>query len=107
MSAGLSTTITITFTPQLNQDIDSYLPLLSETGPINIPLICTCKKALISVEEPKINFGHVIYGEQCSKNLKFKNDGALPTKIFIKTQDGKTIPFVNQEELTKRIEEQN
>ena len=30
MSAGLSTTITITFTPQLNEDIDSFFPILSE-----------------------------------------------------------------------------
>ena len=38
MSAGLSTSVTITFTPQLNKDIDSYLPILSETGKIKIPL---------------------------------------------------------------------
>jgi len=60
MSAGLSTTITITFTPQLNQDINGVLPLLSETGIINIPLVCTCKKALVylaSEEQSKVNFG--------------------------------------------------
>jgi hypothetical protein len=95
MSAGLSTTITITFTPQLNQDIDQSFPILSEQGVINIALQCTCKKALISVEESTINFGNVIFGESCTKYLKFKNEGALPTKIFIKTSDGKTIPFVN------------
>ena len=64
MSAGLSTTITITFTPQLNQDINSFFPILSETGKINIPLICTCKKALIEVENNEIDFGDVIFGEQ-------------------------------------------
>lgn len=64
MSAGLSTTITITFTPQVNEDISSYLPLLSETGPIRIPLICTCKKALISVSDSHIDFENVIFGEQ-------------------------------------------
>lgn len=32
MSAGLSTTITITFTPQLNEDINSFFPILAETG---------------------------------------------------------------------------
>ena len=57
MSAGLSTTITITFTPQLNQDINAVFPILAETGQINIPLICTCKKALVSVEQTKIDFG--------------------------------------------------
>ena len=108
MSAGLSTTITITFTPQLNQDINGVLPLLSETGQINIPLICTCKKAIVllsSKEQSDVDFGQVIYGEQCIRTIKIKNDGALPTKIFVKTVDGHTIPFVNQEELTKKIEE--
>ena len=51
MSAGLATNIVITFTPQLNQDINSTFPILSETGIIDIPLICTCKKALISIED--------------------------------------------------------
>jgi len=108
MSAGLSTTITITFTPQLNQDIEGVLPLLSETGPINIPLICTCKKALVYLatpEQAKVDFGSVIFGEQCTRTVKLKNEGALPTKVFVKTPDGRTIPFVNQEELNKKIEE--
>jgi hypothetical protein len=64
MSAGLSTTITITFTPQINKDINAFLPILSETGEIHIPLVCTCKKALISIDESKIDFGNVIFGEQ-------------------------------------------
>ena len=88
MSAGLSTTITITFTPQLNEDIDSVFPILSETGRIDIPLICTCKKALIEVENPEIDFGNVIFGEQQVRYLKLKNSGALATKIYIKTNVG-------------------
>jgi hypothetical protein len=102
MSAGLSTTITITFTPQLNEDINSVFPILSETGRIDIPLICTCKKALIEVEEPFIDFGDVIFGEQSTQYLKLKNTGALPTKIYVKTDDGKTIPFVTSEDLTAK-----
>lgn len=108
MSAGLSTTITITFTPQLNQDINGVLPLLSETGRIDIPLICTCKKALVylnSEEQSKVDFGQVIFGEQCTRYVKLKNEGALPTKVFVKTPDGRTIPFINQDELNKKIEE--
>lgn len=104
MSAGLSTTIQITFTPQVNQDINSSFPLLAETGPINIPLVCTCKKALISVENPHIDFGNVIYQEKLVKSLRVKNSGALPTKIYVKTQDSKSIPFVTLEDLRKREE---
>lgn len=104
MSAGLSTTITIIFTPQVNQDINSYLPLLSETGPIKIPLICTCKKALLSVETPKIDFGNVIFGEQKTCYLTVKNSGALSTKIFIKTNEGRAVPFFNMDDLRSREE---
>lgn len=71
------------------------MPILSETGKIEIPLVCTCKKALISVEESMIDFGSVIFGEMSTKYLKFKNDGALPTKIYIKSNNGQVIPFVN------------
>lgn len=106
MSAGLSTTITITFTPQLNQDINSSFPILSETGKINIPLICTCKKALIEVEHNEIDFGNVIFGEQQTKYLTLKNTGALPTKIYIKTNDGKTIQFFGMDDLKKREQQQ-
>ena len=106
MSAGLSTNITITFTPQLNQDINSSFPILSETGPINIALICTCKKALISVEEPKIDFNNVIFGEQKTVSLNVKNSGALPTKIYVKTNEGRTVPFFSMEDLRHREEQQ-
>ena len=40
LSAGLSTTIKITFFPHINQDIVGVLPLLAETGRIDVPLIC-------------------------------------------------------------------
>lgn len=102
MSAGLSTTITITFTPQLNEDIHSVFPILSETGRIDIPLICTCKKALIEVETPKIDFGNVIFGEQNTQYLKIVNKGALPTKIFVKAPDGTTIPFVSVDDIKQK-----
>jgi hypothetical protein len=62
MSAGLSTTIQIVFTPKVMKDskgvdINNFLPLLAETGPINIPIVCTCQKALIDVESPIVDFG--------------------------------------------------
>jgi len=101
MSAGLSTTILITFTPQLNQDIDAVFPILAETGLIEIPLLCTCKKALLSVEIPLVDFGDVIFGEQNTQYIKVENKGALATKIFVKTVDGRTIPFVSPEDLPK------
>lgn len=107
MSAGLSTTITITFTPQLNEDIIEVFPILSETGRIDIPLICTCKKALVAVEDSLINFGDVIFGEQNTQFLKLNNTGALTTKVYVKAPDGRTIPFLTIDELNVREEIEN
>ena len=104
MSAGLSTSITITFTPQLNQDITSVFPILSETGRIEIPLICSCKKALINVEEPVIDFGSVIFGEQNTQYMKLNNTGALSTKIYIKDNQGRQIPFVSLDDVKTKEE---
>lgn len=107
MSAGLSTTITITFTPQLNEDIRTVFPILAETGRIDIPLVCTCKKALISVEDRSITFGNVIFGEQSTQYLKLKNSGALATSIYIKDVQGRPIPFVSLDEVKAKEEERN
>ena len=74
-------------------------PILCETGPINIPLICTCKKALLSVEDDVIDFGDVIYGEENTRVLKIKNSGALPAKIYVKTHKNKPIPIVTLADL--------
>lgn len=38
--------------------------------------------------------------------LTLKNEGALATKIFVKTRDGQSVPFVSQDELNKKLEEQ-
>ena len=101
MSAGLSTTITITFTPQLNEDINDFFPILAETGLIQIPLICTCKKALLEVDEPLVDFGDVIFGESSTQYVKVDNKGALPTRIYVKTPEGRSIPFFSADQLSK------
>lgn len=107
MSAGLSTTIQIAFTPKIARDysdIDSSLPLLSETGPINIPLLCTCKKALLEVDNPVVDFGDVIYGEKSVQKVKLTNVGALPTQIYIRTLDGVDFPLMGKEQMEEKRE---
>lgn len=48
MSAGLATDITVKFIPKVNEDIISELPVLTATGPMNIPVECTTKKVSTS-----------------------------------------------------------
>ena len=84
----MSCPITIRFTPQKNEDISDCLPLLAKTGPIMIPLICTCKKAIVRIDSPVVDFGQVIFGEECTKKIRLENQGALETDIIMKTAKG-------------------
>ena len=93
MSAGLATTIEIIFTPQVNADIVTVLPLLAETGPINIPLECYCKKAIVKGDKTLIDFGSVIYGEEGKVKLVLTNTGALPVNFEIRTSEDKKLPL--------------
>lgn len=88
ISAGMSVPVHITFSPIINEDINSFFPILAETGPINIPLICTYKKSVVTIENPIVNFNKVIFGEKAMKNLKLVNNGAMATEIRMKTRLG-------------------
>ena len=58
------------------------------------------------MEEPSIYFGQVIFGEQKTCHLTVKNSGALSTKIYVKTNEGRTIPFFNMDDLRHREDQQ-
>jgi hypothetical protein len=47
----------------------------------------------------------VIFGEQKTMYLKLKNAGALATRIYVKTNDGRSIPFFGMDDLRQRDEE--
>ena len=83
MSAGTSCSILIEFDPKLNKDIVSILPVLSHTGPINIPLECYTKKVVPSISTALIDMGTVVLGDDVQSTCKFLNDGALPTNYHI------------------------
>lgn len=83
MSAGLTCVLTITFLPRQNIDIHSQLTVLAHTGPINIPLHCTTKKALPLIREPVLDLGDVILGESTDGYFTVENEGALPLKVTV------------------------
>ena len=91
MSAGMSCKITIKFTPQINQNIIDKFCILAETGRVEIPLVCTYKKSVVVTDFLTIDFGKVIYGEDTTKKIILKNEGALPTNIKIKNARGETL----------------
>ena len=46
MSAGTSASLNLCFTPKLNKDIEFDLPLLTQTGPMSVPVKALCKKVV-------------------------------------------------------------
>eukprot|EP00831_Metopus_contortus_P076277 TRINITY_DN7033_c0_g1_i5.p1 TRINITY_DN7033_c0_g1~~TRINITY_DN7033_c0_g1_i5.p1 ORF type:complete len:272 (-),score=72.21 TRINITY_DN7033_c0_g1_i5:805-1554(-) len=93
MSAGLSNTVEVAFSPQINEVIVTALPLLAETGRIDIPLECYCRKAIVKPDKTSLDFGSVIYGEEGKVRLVLHNTGALSTNFEILTQEGKRLPL--------------
>jgi len=75
--AGISTKMTLKFTPIVEKDLISTLNLLSETGMVEIPLECLSRKCEIQISNPTIDFGEVILGNQVERQLQIENTGAL------------------------------
>ena len=87
MSAGVTAPLTLTFTPKVNEDIDSEITLLTSTGPMTIPLKARTKKCKIAIpdKDPPTDFGAVVMGEERTLPLAIHNGGALacPLKITV------------------------
>ena len=81
--AGISTKMTLHFTPLVNKDYKSYLRLDSETGMCLIPIECYCKKCTISFDKQTIDYGEVILGQEIEKELVVTNKGALKCKYIM------------------------
>jgi hypothetical protein len=84
MSAGVSCTIEIKFTPQLNQDIFSDICFYSETGPMKVPLKCFIKRCIPEIVNPEIDFGRIVVGQQLRLPLKIKNIASKTTSFSIR-----------------------
>ena len=91
MSAGIACKITIKFTPQLNQNISTHLPILTGTGLMNIPIECTYSKAVVVAKNNIIDFGDVLYGEDKELKIQLVNEGALETNGKITDAYGRVL----------------
>ena len=94
MSAGMTCSIVVTFEPKMNVDITSSIPMLAQTGPFSIPLICSTKKIVPSISVKVLPLGTVVLGEQIVGKIRVTNDGALPTRYTIQQPVGVPITDV-------------
>ena len=79
MSAGTSCSVEVVFRPSANSDIRTALPLLTETGPAEVPIVCCTKKVIPSVVSDHVAFSTVTMGELKTLALVIRNGGALTT----------------------------
>jgi len=83
MSAGVSCSIEIVFTPQLRQDIFTNIRFLTETGPIEVPLKCLIKRCAPRITTTEIDFGKMVLGQKALLPVKITNSQALGTTFTI------------------------
>eukprot|EP00730_Choanoeca_flexa_P005176 TRINITY_DN11897_c0_g1_i1.p1 TRINITY_DN11897_c0_g1~~TRINITY_DN11897_c0_g1_i1.p1 ORF type:complete len:1210 (+),score=229.18 TRINITY_DN11897_c0_g1_i1:429-3632(+) len=97
LSAGLSTLVTVIFTPQSNVDIDTNMVLLTQSGRMSVPIRCRRKRCEVTVSEQDIDLGSIWLGETKTYALQITNAGALATRYSIVRQDGSK-PAVSADE---------
>lgn len=98
MSAGVSCSIDIRFSPKINKDINNVIQFYSETGPIKVPLVCSIRRCIPEIINPEIDFGSMVIGQQSRLQLKFKNTGARTTSYRIQLLEEDAIVASEKEE---------
>ena len=83
MSAGMTATLTVVFTPKENIDIQTQINLLAKTGPFSIPIRCSHKRVVISTSTKMLDFGTTVIAEVVERTVTVNNDGALPCALTI------------------------
>lgn len=79
MAPGTSCAVTVKFTPQLNVDFETRLPISTDAGRTYLPIICTYSKAVVVAASTLVDFGDVLEGEDKELFIELRNEGALAT----------------------------
>lgn len=89
IATGVSGEITITFTPKQNEDIETQIEMLADTGPFSIPIRCLTKKADLKLSCSLVDFGPgVTLGESTQKTFTITNSGALALDFSLSSAAG-------------------
>lgn len=87
MSAGMACAIRMSFTAIAAVDVDTFLPAVAQTGRFQIPIKCTCKKAVPVLTQREISFNDVVAGEKKTIAVTLENQGALPLRFSVEKVD--------------------
>ncbi len=83
MSAGMSCTVNLKFHPKLNQDINTSIYLLTNTGQMSIPIVCLKKRCAPRVVQSDVQFGDINIGQVDKCTIKIINSQALSTTFKV------------------------
>ncbi|CAG5118471.1 unnamed protein product, partial [Candidula unifasciata] len=103
MSAGMSCEITVNFKPLLNVDLKGEVHFLTQTGPFQVPLLCSTRKCDLSVDTKVVHFGTSVIGETLKRSFVLTNHGSLGTQFqFFKGTEikpDKTVAEADQDQM--------
>jgi hypothetical protein len=83
MSAGMSSDVFLTFTPQVATPFMTTLPLSTNTGIVYVPLECYPKSADVFTPTPVLDFTQVTLGETVTLGGELENSGAIPVPFTV------------------------
>lgn len=86
MSAGISCSLRMAFTALAAVDMETTLPIVAQTGAFEIPVKCTCKKAVPVLLQRSVAFCDVVAGEKKTIAVVLENRGALPLHFEVTRQ---------------------
>ena len=78
MSAGMSTSIHLTFTPRTMDPVSCNLQLSTNTGIVRIPVECRPKSAEVYLVNEELDFPETLVGQSAVAFAQLINEGAIP-----------------------------
>jgi len=83
LSAGMTCKIHLEFEPQVDTDINVSIPFLADTGPFEVPVLCTKRRVVPVLSSNCLDFQTVILGEKKTMQLKLSNNGVLESNFDV------------------------
>ena len=77
VSAGITCDVYVNFEPKRNEDIATHIPIITQTGPVTVPVRCLRKRATLSLSAPIVYFQKITIGEAKEQQAQIINNGAL------------------------------
>ena len=78
MSAGMSTSISLTFTPRTMDPVSCHLSLSTNTGIVRVPVECRPKSAEVYLVNEELDFPETLVGQSAVAFAQLINEGAIP-----------------------------